>query len=334
MGCALRCCYGLLVQVGCARTSHSQMCFRAALSIILWTTLRHLRARSRHSRASRIERKESVCALITEVVASGWATRADCAKIVGRARYVFCPVFGTAGLASLQPLTNPATKLSLVDGSPGAAAMRTLRSIVSATRPTHFHVNATNQRPVVVLTDACTTKHKLGGLGVVVWDPDDGPARRLYHEAGGVAPWMLALFERLQPKKTYIATYELLAEVCAYTSFPDVLRGRIIYHFVDNTVYTAALAGSIEAYSSRPDCARIIDALVARILKLSCRPWFGFVYSEDNLSDLPSRGSFELLISLGSKRRALVRPSLATHGSSRARGSLDPGGLYPRPPIR
>ena len=197
VGCALRCCYGLLVQVGCARTSHSQMCFRAALSIILWTTLRHLRARSRHSRASRIERKESVCALITEVVASGSVTRADCAKIVGRARYVFCPVFGTAGLASLQPLTNPATKLSLVDGSPGAAAMRTLRSRVSATCPTHFHVNATNQRPVVVLTDACTTKHKLGGLGVVVWDPDDGPARRLYHEAGGVAPWMLALFERL-----------------------------------------------------------------------------------------------------------------------------------------
>ena len=120
---------------------------------------------------------------------------------------------------------------------------------------------------------------------------------------------MLALFERLQKKKTYIATYELLAEVCAYITFPDVLQGRIVHHFVDNT---AALAGSIKAYSSRPNCARVIDALVARILKLSCRPWFGFVYSEDNLSDLPSRGSFELLVSLGSKRRALVRPSLAT----------------------
>ena len=103
----------------------------------------------------------------------------------------------------------------------------------------------------------------------MVWDPDDGPAGRLYHEAGGVAPWMLALFERLQPKKTYIATYELLAEVCAYTSFPDVLRGRIIYHFVDNT---AALAGSIKAFSSRPDCARTIDALISRILNPStCR---------------------------------------------------------------
>ena len=113
----------------------------------------------------------------------------------------------------------------------------------------------------------------------------------------------------MQKKKTYIATYELLAEVCAYISFPDVLQGRIVHHFVDNT---AALAGSVKAYSSRPDCARVIDALVARILKLSCRPWFGFVYSEDNLSDLPSRGVYDVLIALGATRRVLVRPSLAT----------------------
>ena len=113
----------------------------------------------------------------------------------------------------------------------------------------------------------------------------------------------------MQKKKTYIATYELLAEVCAYISFPYVLQGRVVHHFVDNT---AALAGSIRAYSNRPDCARVIDALVARILKLSCRPWFGFVYSEDNLSDLPSRGVFDVLIALGSTRRVLVRPSLAT----------------------
>ena len=56
-------------------------------------------------------------------------------------------------------------------------------------------------------------------------------------------------------------------------------------------------------------------ALVARVLRLGCRPWFGFVYSEDNLSDLPSRELFGLLKWLGSTRRVLVRPSLATLGS-------------------
>ena len=65
-----------------------------------------------------------------------------------------------------------------------------------------------------------------------------------------------------------------------------------MHHFVDNT---AALAGSIKGYSSKPDCARLIEALVVRVLSLGCRPWFGFVYSEDNLSDLPSRELFGLL---------------------------------------
>ena len=112
-------------------------------------------------------------------------------------------------------------------------------------------------------------------------------------------------------KKTYIAAYELLAEVCAYNSFPEQLRGRIVHHFVDNT---AALAGSKSGYSGKPDCARLIDALVVRILRLACRPWFGFVYSEDNLSDLPSREEFGLLQKLNSTRRVLVRPSPGTLG--------------------
>ena len=93
---------------------------------------------------------------------------------------------------------------------------------------------------------------------------------------------------------------------------PDQLRGRIVHHFVDDT---AALAGFIKGYSSKPDCARLIEALVVRVLSLGCRPWFGFVYSEDNLSDLPSRELFGLLKWLGSTRRILVRPSLATLGS-------------------
>ena len=257
------------------------------------------------------ERKDSVCAFISEVERSGWATRADCSKLFGKARYVFCPVFGTVGLASLQPLSNPPSRLNLSDNSPGAQALKMLKRIVSGTCPVDFHVDATSQRPVVLLTDACTTEGKLGWLGVVLWDPDDGPHGRLYHAAGGVPPWMLALFERLQKKMTYIAAYELLAEVCAYNSFPDTLRGRIVHHFVDNT---AALSGSIKGYSGKPDCARLVHALVVRILRLACRPWFGFVYSEDNLSDDPSREEFGLLKWLGSTRRVLVRLSLAMLG--------------------
>ena len=46
----------------------------------------------------------------------------------------------------------------------------------------------------------------------------------------------------------------------------------------------------------------------------SCKPWFGLVYSEDNLSNLLSREKFELLKQLRSTGRVLDRPTMATFG--------------------
>ena len=40
------------------------------------------------------------------------------------------------------------------------------------------------------------------------------------------------------------------------------------------------------------------------------RPWFSFVYSEDNISDLPSRFEYALLRGMGAVRRRCVLPSL------------------------
>ena len=49
-----------------------------------------------------------------------------------------------------------------------------------------------------------------------------------------------------------------------------------------------------------------------QLVSLQCDPWVGFVYSEDNLSDPPSRGDFRLMRSLGARRRQMVFPRL--HG--------------------
>ena len=82
-----------------------------------------------------------------------------------------------------------------------------------------------------------------------------------------------------------------------------------MHHFIDNK---AALAGSISGFSGKPDSARVLHALAVRIMKLNCNPWFSFVYSEDNISDGPSRGDNALLEAMGSTRCVLVRPSMAS----------------------
>jgi hypothetical protein len=93
-------------------------------------------------------------------------------------------------------------------------------------------------------------------------------------------------------KKTYITQLELIAAVCAYITWPDILGHRLAHHFIDNR---PARAGLIKGSSGKPDSARIINVMHVELMALQCQTWFGFVYSEDNLSDGPSRGDYALL---------------------------------------
>ena len=87
-------------------------------------------------------------------------------------------------------------------------------------------------------------------------------------------------FAAFAQRKTYICQAELLAYLCAYLTFPDLLKGHLIHHFGDNM---AAISGVVKGGSSLPDSARLIHAIHLQVLRLRCYPWFGFVYSEDNV---------------------------------------------------
>jgi len=76
---------------------------------------------------------------------------------------------------------------------------------------------------------------------------------------------------------------------------------------VDNK---GALGGLIKGYSDKPDSARIINMVHVQVARFSCHPWFGFVYSEDNVADGPSRGDFSEVEKMGAEVSQLVWPDL------------------------
>ena len=115
---------------------------------------------------------------------------------------------------------------------------------------------------------------------------------------------MVILFQRLQFKLTYTCQAELVAAACAYLTFPDLLEGRLVHHFVDNDT---AKSGMISGYSGKPDSARVLLEMHAAMSRLQCHPWIGFVYSGDNISDDPSRGEFDLV------RRLLCTVAVSVH---------------------
>ena len=85
---------------------------------------------------------------------------------------------------------------------------------------------------------------------------------------------------------------EVLAGVAAYTSRPEQLRGRDVIHFIDNT---GALMGLAKGYSADVDSARLISVFHVVNAAVAANTWFEYVASGANISDLPSRGDFELL---------------------------------------
>ena len=96
-----------------------------------------------------------------------------------------------------------------------------------------------------------------------------------------------------------IMPLELLYAVAPYYSVPDVFHGRQAIHFIDNT---GALFGLAKGYSGDDDSARTIHAFHTVLAAIDCNVWLEYMYVQSgaNISDLPSRGKFELLAEMSS----------------------------------
>ena len=161
---------------------------------------------------------------------------------------------------------------------------------------------------MVVLTDASYKKERMTGeLGIVVWVP---ALDRYFYSSSVLPPWIVRLWLDVEERDTFISPAEALVAACAYLTFPDLLRGQLVHHFVDND---AAKAGLIKGTSSSPHTSLVLLDYHVVVVELQCDPWIGFVYSEDNLSDPPLRGDFSLMERLGADFRPMCFPALRGH---------------------
>jgi len=254
-------------------------------------------------------RKESVRELIDSVIELGWIQHAEAVRLYGKCRYTLCPIFGRIGVAALQPLNQVLGRTRIVRHAPLYNSLILIRAVTDALQPVVVRLFTRSDPPVIVLTDASQSGIPVRSsfsarVGVVLKDMRDG---RMYYTTAQAPRWLILLLLFIQYKKTYICQFELVGVACAYLTFPDVLRGRLVHHFIDNE---AALANCVNGYSCKTDSALVVFEIHIAIATIQCHPWFGFVYSEDNLSDLPSRNRFALLHRLGAIRRACILPTL------------------------
>ncbi|KAL1521615.1 hypothetical protein AB1Y20_021274 [Prymnesium parvum] len=244
------------------------------------------------------ERKRKLAVVVEEILCGGTISHAHALRLYGKARWTVCPVFGKIGLGVLHRLPSVTRTESVGGDTLLGDDLRTLLRMLPMLRPVSFPLFPRRDAPLLVWTDASEDATLLGEIGVFIWCP----ARRQAFAAGSRAPpCILAWLRSRQLKNKYITQWELFAVLVAFLTFPVLFQFRLVHHFVDNK---GALGGLIKGYSDKPDSARIINMVHTQAVRYSCYPWFGFVYSEDNMADGPSRGDFSDV----EKFQALVCP--------------------------
>jgi len=143
--------------------------------------------------------------------------------------------------------------------------------------------------PLIIYTDAASFDKEPGvvhsELAFVIIDPASPDSPPLF--ASAIMP--MSYYAHFDPnQRKFINIAEAVALAAVPFSCPCALQGRSFIHFVDNTF---ALSIFVHGYASRPDCAALVNPYYLKLASLNAQPYFEWVPSKANLSDLPSRES-------------------------------------------
>ena len=230
------------------------------------------------------ERVEDILADLTRCEAANRMSPSEAEALFGRLGFVMQTTVGAIGRAATQPLLQRSRETG-GRPAPFTPAMRHMlgffRALLPSIPPLALRCGPARDDdlpPVIVYTDASYNVAGWSGLGIVIMDGDDR------YEAGCQVPrWLL---DWLRPRGQQINHLEAIAIAAARLTFPDVLSGRRVLHFVDNTV---ALSKAVHGYANEPDMAAATNAIHICDAVLGIDAWFEWVPSHANVSDLPSR---------------------------------------------
>jgi hypothetical protein len=257
--------------------------------------------------------REKVLQLVATILEEGHFGAGIQAHLTGKLGYV---LLDKAGRAALQPLVDHVCDDGRSDLDQ-SMALSFIQKLLGGELPDKIMYSLQRKPPVTtVFSDASEEPPQppsiwpVGRLAFIVFKPN---GETVYAETL-VPAEVFQLIHGLKARKKHICTLETMALIAVYINpnLQDSLRGADVNHFADNT---AANGAAIKGYSPAPDIARLVGAYHLRIARLGARIWIEYVPSAANIADMPSRGNFELVESIGAKRIPFIFPSLASWGA-------------------
>ena len=228
----------------------------------------------------------------------GVLTPHEASRLRGKLFFCLSAAYAMVGRAATLPLVQRQYRDSSYEFLPDSELHHSLQffeALLPALPPLIVPVDRDPTPPLVIYTDASFYRAKRkryecavafsrlrGGLGAVVFDPVSHTAV----SAAGDPDWGVLLSSWRHDRRTYIAELETLAAISVYTTYPDLIKGRKVLHFIDNT---QALSALVHGYSGKPDLAKSVNVFYLQMLALRGSVFFEYVPSKANIADLPSR---------------------------------------------
>ena len=141
----------------------------------------------------------------------------------------------------------------------------------------------------------------------------------------------------IPPVRRTIAELETLAAIAVYSTYPSLIAGRRVSHFIDNTV---ALSALVHGYAGKPELAKSVNIFYLQMIGLRASVYFDYVPSKANIADLPSRNGWtELRASLlgitlpHAMPDTLILPSVSSWAAPLAAWVSQPAATTSRMPV-
>ena len=245
----------------------------------------------------RVKNKDSrisdIGTLVKDICSRQLVPQSTMDTLKGRLLYAAGHTFGRCTQLTVQLLSRLARRgpMVIVDSEFKAALKQAFECLATA-RPRE--ISAWSGRPpLVIFTDgACEEDGRQVTHGATMYDPEDGLA--LMFGDSVPAEWVSRWSQ--QGKKQLICQAEIFPILVCKTTWANRLSGRAILWFIDNN---SALAAVIRSFSAVLENFELLMLNAHLDVKLQCLNWYTRVPSKSNLSDNPSRMSFEELAAKG-----------------------------------
>jgi hypothetical protein len=240
-------------------------------------------------------RSLTILTMLREARAHDHLPPGTASTIYGKLGFVLTAAYGRVGRAASQPLMQRVWHDHTTEFTPALKHMLEFyEALLPALPPLTIPIYDDGRPPVIIYTDASFHRTYDGTpvshMGYQIIDTEGCDVSDTLHEATILhcdrALTLPELYSLSHDKKTLIMQAEIAAATWVYYSNAELLRGRRIIHFIDNT---GALSAMIFGYARKLDCARMINSFHLLLAALQLRVYFEWVPSDANTSDLPSR---------------------------------------------